>query len=192
MTALTRRDALVAVAAAPLAALYASAPAAAAGRAPTLEGDAAVITELLSREHLGAAAYAHAGRRGGSRVRALARRFGSHEAEHEQALATAREALGVPPLETPSRAQALDALAAALGRRPFPRSAGDAVLLRGLLAVEEWLLGGWVDAAGRLRDPNLLRTAAQVLASHAQHVAVLRTAVGHDPLPRALDSGSGG
>jgi hypothetical protein len=179
MTALTRRGALIAVAAAPLALRVA--PAVAEG------GDGAVLTRVQRLEVLAAAAYAAAANQGPPSIRATAARFAQHEADHVAAVAAELEALGarrVPLIVDPG---ALERAASANGITPAYRDLrSERDHLRFLLAVEEALLAAWVEATATLHDFGLVQTAASILGCQGQHLVDLRRALGRDPVPRAL------
>ncbi len=183
MTGLTRRHALVAVATAPLALRAADAPAAAST-------DAAVVSELLRAELLLQRSYELCAASGPRRVRALARRFRAHEVEHAAALAQALEALGGRGLTAPRTRAEVEAAARSLGVGPSLTAARSRRgRLRHLLALEERVLGALHAALGRLDDDKLLQTVATILGCQAQHLVVLRTALGRRALPRVLDAG---
>lgn len=166
---LTRRRALVAVASAPL--LLVAAPVLAADSS----ADAAVVTELLSAELLLQKSY-EACSSGPRRVSRIARRFWAHEVQHTAALAQALEALGAPGVPPPRDLPVLS--------RRSPRGR-----LRYLLALEETTLATMHAALGELSDDKLLQTTATILGCQAQHLVVLREALGRQPLPAALDAG---
>lgn len=165
---LSRRRALVAVVAAPLVLSASPAPA-------SVSSDAAVVTALLRAELLLQESY-EACSSGPRAVRRIARRFRAHEVQHTAALAQALEALGAPGVPPPRDLPVL-ARRSARGR------------LRYLLELEETGLGAMHAALGRLSDDKLLQTTATILGCQAQHLVVLRAALGRDALPRALDAG---
>jgi hypothetical protein len=181
---LTRRAALGAAAAAALAARPAVAG------ADGLTGDAAVLQPIHRDEMFALAAYSAATTSPDGRVREVAARFKAHEAKHVAALATALEALGAPRFAPPVGAAGLDRNARRLQIAPvFSELRTPDDLLGFLLAIEERLIGDWVRAHVGLGDANLMQAATQVLACQGEHVAVLRRALGRDPLPSAFDAG---
>ncbi len=185
MTAgVTRRRALVLAAVAPLAVRTAAPAAAAVG------ADAAVISELLRAELLLQKSYELSSDRGPARVRSVARRFQAHEVEHTAALAQALEALGARGVPPPRSLADVDAAARSLGIASLlgrARSPRDRLVF--LLELEETVVGLMHSALGRLGDDKLLQTTATVLGCQAQHLVVLRLALGRAPLPSALDTG---
>jgi hypothetical protein len=136
-----------------------------------------VLTRVLRAEQAGQAAYAAALRFPSAEIRAVAKRFKAHEDRHVAALATSLDALGArrpPPLRRLAQ--------------PPPGDARGQLML--LLGIEERLLREWIGAHRGLENVSLIRMATQVLACQAQHVVVLREALGRDPLPSALDDGA--
>ena len=53
------------------------------------------------------------------------------------------------------------------------------------IAFERALIRGCADRLAQLDEPGILRTVATVMASHAQHLALLERAAGRDPLSSA-------
>jgi hypothetical protein len=152
-----------------------------------LTGDAAVLQPIHRDEMFALAAYGAATTSPSARVRELAKPFRRHEAQHVAALATSLEALGAPRFAPPEGEAGLDANARRLGITPvFSELRAPDDLLGFLLAIEERLIEDWVRAHVELADANLTQAATQVLACQGEHVAVLRRALGRDPLPDAF------
>jgi hypothetical protein len=145
-----RRELLVAAASA---ALVRPAPAAA-----EVDRDPAILAGLVALEEAAAFAYRTQAR---PAVFALA----AHETAHAEALRTHLAALGREGPRAPRTAAELDAPA----RRVV--KAGD---LSAAVALEESLLAAYRDALAAIVEPSILRTAATIMASHAQHRALLR------------------
>jgi hypothetical protein len=178
-----RRRALLAGAAALPAALAAPA------RAEEPEGDPALISRLHRSEMFGLAVYRIAVRVASPRVHALAAPMRNHEFKHVAALATTLEALGAVRTPEPTTGAALAAEARRLGVDPvWPQHPDRAGALPYLHALETALLRAWIEAHPRLRDPDLLRLAGEVLACQAQHLVVLRDALGTDLLPTSVEA----
>jgi hypothetical protein len=156
-----------------------------------LTGDAAVLQPIHRDEMFALAAYRAAATSPSARVRDIAARFRDHEAQHVAALASALDALGAPRFPPPHGSAALDREAQRLGIAPaFSALRTPDDVLGFLLAVEERLIADWVKAHAGLGEPNLVRTATQVLACQGEHVTVLRHALGRDPLPAAFEAGA--
>ena len=154
----TRRQALAAgLAGLGALALGRAGPAAARGAD---EGRA--LTELIRAEEDAVFVYRTAG------IADVAATFAEHDTEHARALASHLEALGMP-IPGPTRGR--DDLAPD-GLAVLQAPAGEA-RLRTAIAYERSLIAGGVRRLGALEQPNTVRTAATVLASHAQHLLSL-------------------
>jgi hypothetical protein len=152
-----------------------------------LTGDAAVLQPIHRDEMFALLAYGAAQLSPSAEVRDVARPFRRHEAQHVAALATSLEALGAPRYAPPRGKAGLDANARRLGIAPvFSALRTPDDLLAFLLAIEEHLIASWVRAHVQLADPDLTQAATQVLACQGEHAAVLRRALGRDPLPSAF------
>jgi hypothetical protein len=117
------------------------------------EGD--VLTELLRHERSASVAY----RIGGLHTLA------QQETRHVAALTTELAALSLGPPPEPQGIEDLEPVA-----QPVARSGkrSDA------LALEESLLEAFAAALPQLPDPEVAMTVATILASHAQHLLILR------------------
>jgi hypothetical protein len=117
--------------------------------------------------------------------RALARRFAEHERRHAAAFETMLFALTVPVREH-AGPDDLDALV------PGLRGAGRRKALRALAELEGAAIAGHQLIGRRVGEHALdaLRTVAAVMAGGAQHLVVLRQALGDATLTRAFESGS--
>ena len=144
-------------------------------------GDAAVIRELLKLELTAASAYETGLRKAilDRRLAAVATLFKRHEMEHARALGAALKALG--DLQ-PARADAK--LLAPLGG--IHTQAG---FVDFAIEFENKAVAAYHDAAGKLGDAALLRTAAQIMADEGQHLVVLRQALGRNPVPNPFETG---
>jgi hypothetical protein len=167
---MTRRAALR------VAALAAAGAAAAPALARGEDADPGVLYALIRREQAAAFAY-RALEAGGAGE--PARRFAEHEHEHARALATELEGFALPGPRAPRAAADLDRAAA---RVAAARGAPAAAALRAAIALEEDLISTYLGSLPRLAVPNVISTAATVLGSHAQHLALLRRRAGADPL----------
>jgi ferritin-like protein len=144
---MNRREALAAAA---LAALVAPAGARAQ------RSDIAVLIRLLVREEAAAEAY-------GSGAGVVGIRLYGDERDHAAALRTHLDALGRRPAP-----RGLDAPARKLVE------AGDGERLDAAIALESSLVDEYAEALVDIADPSVLQTAATILASHAQHLALMR------------------
>jgi hypothetical protein len=151
----------------------------AAGSDSALLGAALRVEEVCALAYEAAAEDALAGAE-----RAMARRFAEHERQHAAALETMLFALTVPVREH-AGPEDLDALVPAL------RDARRREALRALAELEGAAIAGHQLIGRRLRALDALRTVAAVMAGGAQHLVVLRDALGGDhPLTLAFESGS--
>ena len=165
---LSRREALAAGLAG--AAALVLAPAASAA-----EPDHGVaLTALVRAEQDAAFAYRNAA------LGALGGPLAAQEEEHAKALVTQLEALGLPGPEAAAGREDLGEEALAV-----VEAGGGAARWEAAIAFERALIRGCADRLAQLDEPGILRTVATVMASHAQHLALLERAAGHDPLSSA-------
>lgn len=113
--------------------------------------------------------------------RAVALRFAGHEREHAAVFETLLFALTVPVREHATEAD-LQALV------PGLRRAGREEALRALAELEAAAIAGH-QSMGRLEALDALRSVATVMAAGAQHLVVLRGALGQDPGTKPFESG---
>jgi hypothetical protein len=139
-----RRELVLAAAAAALAK-----PAAAVAAA----GDAEIVERLIVAEQEAAFAYARS-----------ATGFARHEQEHADALRSQLSALGRAGPEPPRDPSELAAPARRVAVGGTPRAE---------IELEGSLLAAYRRALVELSEPSILRTAATIAASHAQHHALL-------------------
>ena len=144
--------------------------------------DAGLLQAALRVEEVGALAYAAAAESLAGAERAQALRFADHEREHAAAFDTMLQALTVPAREHAGQAQ-LDALL------PGLRGAGRRDALRRLAELEGAAIAGHQQIGRRLRALDALRTVAAVMAGGAQHLVVLRHALGQTELTHAYETG---
>ncbi|HEY6888317.1 MAG TPA: ferritin-like domain-containing protein [Solirubrobacter sp.] len=91
-----------------------------------------------------------------------------HEADHAAAIATELAAVGLGTPRPPQWAADLDATAEQLARSDAKAAIGAAAL------VEEELVALYRNAVPALPDAKIAMTAATILASHSQHLLILR------------------
>ena len=145
--------------------------------------DAGYLQAALHVEQVAALAYAAAADAlpaGAERAQAL--RFAGHERQHAAAFETMLFALTVPARER-AGPQDLDALL------PGRRGAGRSEALRELAGLEGAAIAGHQQMGRRLLALDVLRTVAAVMAGGAQHLVVLRHALGQTPLTLAYETG---
>lgn len=147
-------------------------------------GDAALLGAAIAMEQ--EAAFAYAALADGGRLGPLgdvARQFAEQEQEHADALSRALRNRGGSPPSKPSAAGDVPGLARALrGAR------GQA--LEFAVELENRALAAYYRAHARLEAPELLSTVASIMGSEAQHLVVLRQALGTTPVTEAFVTGS--
>jgi hypothetical protein len=145
--------------------------------------DAGLLKAGLFVEEVAALAYAAAadGPLGGAdRARAL--HFARDEREHADVFETMLFALTVPVREHASDAD-LQAL------MPGLRRAGRDEAWEGLAELERAAIAGHQLLGRRLQALDALRSVATVMASGAQHLVVIRDALGDQPVTKAFETG---
>ncbi|MGI8779400.1 MAG: ferritin-like domain-containing protein [Solirubrobacteraceae bacterium] len=145
--------------------------------------DAALLQVALRVEQVAALAYAAAADgplEGEERTHAL--RFAEHERRHAAAFETMLFALTVPVRERASE-EHLDALL------PGLRGAERREALQALAELEGAAIMGHLLMGRRLVALDALRTVATVMAGGAQHLVVLRDALGQTPLTQTFETG---
>jgi len=145
------------------------------------EGDAGILEAAIGLEQTAVVAYETAAKSGKLKppVEAAARLFQKQEQEHADALVAALHDLGGTPPAAP-RASDVEGLSDV-------RNQND--ILNFAIELEKMTVVAYVDAAGKLRSPELVKTGAQIVSNEAQHLVVLREALGKDPVPGAFEAG---
>jgi Ferritin-like domain len=144
-----------------------------ASAAPS-DGD--LLATLLGTEMLAAFVYVHTTHTAPLTIEAwrVVHRILGHERAHVRALRRLLDGLGGTPPPAVNSAAAADRLLAASG---IPLSLGqlrtEPDYLRMLIHLEIVLERAYYEAISRIVDPELQRTAAEILAAEAQHQTVL-------------------
>jgi len=143
------------------------------------QGD--VLAGLLARQRATALAYERSAREGGlgREDRSLVEVCGRQERRHVEALEGALAGQGAGARDGPGP---LPELERALG-------AGRDPVLALLIDLERRSLRAFYVAQAALRTPALLATTAGIMGNDAQHLALLRQALGRDPSPEAFVTG---
>jgi hypothetical protein len=154
-----------------------------AERFATARRDSGLFKAGLFVEEIAALAYrtAAAGPLRGE-DRGVALRFAAHEREHAAVFETLLFALTVPVREHATEAD-LRALI------PGLRRAGRDEALEALAELEGAAIAGHQEIGRRLEALDAVRSVATVMAGGAQHLVVLRRALGQDPQTLAFESG---
>jgi hypothetical protein len=143
---------------------------------PVLSTDVDLLQQLLRLEHVGIAAYT-----AGTPLLAPAtvkagKLFLNDELSHAGALAGLINAAGGKPIK-PAPSYELG----------HPRTSQEVLAL--LHQVESAQIGAYLAALPRLAPSSVKRSVAAILANDAQHVAVVRAALGQTAVPSAFVTG---
>lgn len=139
------------------------------------------LTKALTVEQTCVVAYeaiANSGRLS-ARGTALMRQLLDDDRQHAAQLVAALEAQGVKPPIPPRRATIRG-----LGAVHDDRGAAQFAIV-----LEERAVGAYSEAIRNLADPNVLRSVAGAMGTDGQHLVVLRSAAGRDPVPSAFERG---
>jgi rubrerythrin len=161
-------------------ALLAGRDTAAAQKRSAAEGIAAdvqILNAALAAEHEGVAAY-QVGAQSGllqKPVLDLAVQFQGHHKAHADLLAATVKKLGGTPVDAK---RAYDF--------PVAQLRTQADVLRFAAGLEQGAVTAYLGAVPKLDDRELARAAASILGDEAMHLAVLRYALGENPVPAAF------
>lgn len=151
--------------------------------------DAKLVQGLLAAELLATAVYERVLATGllSARSASAAHQLLSHEHAHAAALQPELRSLGAPAPPAPADSQAIDN---ALSEHHVSRSVSglqhERDCLDLLLDLENLMEGAYYAAMSKLSHPRLLQLGAQILASEAQHYAVLGELRRHKDFSRAV------
>jgi rubrerythrin len=142
-------------------------------------GDVRILNTALSAELEAVAAY-QVGAESGlleKPVLALASQFQGHHKEHADVLAKTIRKLGGKPVEAKSNYE-------------FPTSGlkNQADVLRFAAGLEKGAVSAYLGAVPLFKQRDLAKAAASILGDEAMHWAVLRNALGENPVPSAFVS----
>jgi Ferritin-like domain len=154
-----------------------------AARFAAARTDSGLFKAGLWAEQVAALAYAAAADgplTGADRAQAL--RFAEHEREHAEVFETLLFALTVPVREHAGEAD-LQALL------PGLRRADRTAVLQRLTELEQATIAAHQTLGRRLDALDALRSVATVTAGGAQHLVVLRRALGEEPVTKAFETG---
>lgn len=144
-------------------------------------GDAAILEAAIGLEQTAVVAYDTAATSGllDDTVTGVAELFRDQEQEHADGLIAALEDLGgtAPKPPAPEDIDGLGNLQSQADVASFA------------IELETMAVAAYYDAHGQLKDEALLRTGASIMANEAQHLVVLRQAIGENPSPDAFVTG---
>ena len=152
---------------------------AAAEKTASPANDVAILNSAIAAEHEAVAAYAVGAGSGllKGAVLALATTFQGHHKQHVDVLAGTVRKLGGTPAE-------------AKAKYVFPvetlKTQND--VLRFAAGLEKGAVSAYLGAVPLFKDRELSKAAASILGDEAMHWAVLRQAVGEEPVPAAFVS----
>jgi rubrerythrin len=150
-----------------------------AAHAATANNDVPILNSALGAEQEAIAAY-QVGAESGllqKPVLALAVQFQGHHKQHADALAKTVKKLGGTPVE-PSRSYSF----------ATDKLKTQADVLAFAAGLEKGAVSAYLGAVPILTDRELAKVAASILGDEAMHWAVLRQALGQDPVPVAFVS----
>ncbi len=147
------------------------------GEAQASENDVTILNSAVSAEHEAVAAYQLAAESGllSAGALKLGISFQDHHKQHVDALAATIKKLGGTPND-------------ALARYDFPTDqlTDEAAVLGFAASLEKGAVSAYLGAVPILDDRELAKVAASILGDEAMHWAVLRGALGEDPVPVAF------
>ncbi|MDP8968542.1 MAG: ferritin-like domain-containing protein [Actinomycetota bacterium] len=150
-------------------------------------GDAAILEQAINLEQIAVLAYdtALAGALLSPAVRRSVRRFRGHEQQHGEALTTALTDLGgIAPAPPKGLADVDEVVEGLRDVRTQAEMASFAIEL------ETAAIAAYYDAQPRFVEARLLQMGASIMANEGQHLVVLRTLAGRDPVPFAFETGT--
>jgi len=142
-----------------------------------MSGDVDILNQALDLEHKAIYAYTA----GAKILRGDALRIGKLFLRHEQAHAAALQAAIEAMKGKPHVASATYDIGA-------PKTQTDVLKLADM--IENVAVQAYVGAIPQLASPDLRATAASIATNEAEHIAVLRTALGMPPVPSAFVAGA--
>ncbi|MDQ3849735.1 MAG: ferritin-like domain-containing protein [Actinomycetota bacterium] len=148
-------------------------------RGGTKGGDAAdveILNSALDLELMAVAAYKAAAPVLKGSALDVAQKFLEHEQEHADGLTRAIKDMD----GTPNRPKSA---------YDFPRVKSQRDALRFALDLENTAVAAYLDALPKLGSPKLRGTAAAIASNEAEHIAVLRGALGRPQVPSAFVTG---
>ena len=147
------------------------------------DGDAAILEAAIGLEQSAVFAYTAAAGTGKlGKSTPVAKLFAKQEQEHADALIQALDGLGGKAPAKPTMPEDVPGLAEAAG--------GDGTDITNFaIELETMAVAAYYDAHGKLKTPELLSAGASIMANEAQHLVVLRQALGKNPSPDAFVTG---
>jgi len=145
----------------------------------TGSGDVSVLNAALDLENMAIAAYTAGAPLLNGAVLKLGRQFLAQEKEHAAGLRKAINQAGGTPNQPKTD-------------YGFPAVRSQSDVLRLASMIENTAIGAYIDAIPKLSSGDLRATAASIVTDEAEHLAVLQSALGRDPVPTAFVLGTQG
>jgi rubrerythrin len=147
--------------------------------ASSVEGDIRILNTAIAAEHEAVAAYAVGAGSGFLKkpVLDLAVQFQGHHKEHVSVLASTVTKLGGRPVSAKRRYNF-----------PVSKLKSQADVLAFAASLEKGAVSAYLGAVPILANRDLAKAAASILGDEAMHWAVLRGALGQNPVPAAFVS----
>lgn len=147
--------------------------------AESLESDLRILNTALSAEHEAIAAYQVGAESGllSNGVLQLAVKFQGHHREHAEVLADTVKELGGTPEDAKAKYDF-----------PVDKLKSQADVLGFAAGLEKGAVSAYLGAVPLFANRDLAKAAASILGDEAMHWAVLRNALGLDPVPVAFVS----
>ncbi len=140
------------------------------------EADVEILNGVLDLELMAVAAYKTGAARLSGAMLQLGKTLLEQEQDHVDALSAAISDLG----GRPNRAKA---------SYDLPRLGSQPAVLRFAVEIENTAIAAYIDALPKLTQGELRATASAIITNEAEHLAVLRDALGMEPAPDAFVTG---
>ncbi len=136
-------------------------------------GDVALLNLVLDLENMAIAAYTAGAPLLSGKVITLAKELLSQEKAHAKRLSQAIKQLGGAP-NPPSAIY------------NFPKLSSQSDVLKLASQIENTAIAAYIDAIPKLSSSDLRATGASIVTDEAEHLSVLQSALGRDPVPTAF------
>lgn len=146
--------------------------------------DIAIMNTALGLEHQAIAAYQVGAETKllSDAVLKVAVKFQDHHKQHRDALSATIKKFGGTAVEAQAKYDAV-AIAKSVGVTSL---ASEKDILTLAMKLEDQATKAYLGALPALESKDVLKAAASIMADEAQHTAILRSALGEDPVPQAF------
>jgi rubrerythrin len=152
-------------------------PSGGASAGGTADADVAILNSALDLENMAIFVYTNGARLLRGDALKAGKTFLGHEKAHAQGISRAIQDLG----GTPNKPKAA---------YDVSKPSNQIETLKLAEKIENVAVAAYIDAIPKLSDPKLRATAAAIATTEAEHIAVLRKALGHRAIPTAFVTGS--